>query len=222
MGGFQNQLLNKIFKENLYDIIISMLITSCKMMVEDCCLSKSFVQNHEEKIRTHLLENYLENETARSVMGFSNMPIRFLAEVPENYDAVNDTYIGRTDIRVFSNNWLHNSKDYYIVECKRLDGEMTLNQKYVNEGICRFIGDAPKYSSYNNRNIMLGFVVKDIDCVATIKVIADIHAKSVGSNISKNITPTEDCTEYQVCESIYTNQLYLTHIFYNISSAISL
>lgn len=221
MGGFQNQLLNKDFQKNFYNIIITTLITSCRLMTEECCFNKINIQNHEEKIRTYLLENYLENEKIRCIIGISDVPIRFLPEVPENYDVNNNTYIGRTDIRVFSSNWLSNPKDYYIVECKRLDGTKSLNKKYVDEGIGRFVGDSPKYSSYNNQNIMLGFVVKEIDCLAVISAISDIHIKKIGGLIDKNITIIENSKDYYLCESVYTNQLYLSHIFYDISSAIS-
>ncbi len=221
MGGFQNQLLNQNFKQNFYNIIITTLITSCKLMIENGCSNKLSIPNHEEKIRTHLLENYLENENIRCTIGLSDVPIRFLPEVLENYDVDTNTYIGRTDIRVLSSNWLSNSKDYYIVECKRLDGTQSLNQKYVDEGICRFVGDTPKYSSYNNQNIMLGFVVKDIDCSVVISAITDIHTKKLGGIIAKDITPIVNSKDYYLCESVYTNQLSLSHIFYNVSSVIS-
>lgn len=220
MGGFQNQLLNQNFKQNFYDIIITALIRSCKIMIENCCSNKLNIPNHEEKIRTHLLENYLENEKIRCAIGLSDVKIRFLPEVLENYDADTNTYIGRTDIRVLSSNWLSNPNDYYIVECKRLDGTKSLNQKYVDEGICRFVGDTPKYSSYNNKNIMLGFVVKDIDCSVVISEITNIHNERIGDIIDKDITPIVNSKDYYLCESVYTNQLSLSHIFYNVSSVI--
>ncbi len=221
MGGFQDRLLNQTFKQNFFNIIITTLITGCKLMVENGCLNKLSIPNNEEKIRTHLLENYLENEKIRCMIGLSDVPIRFLPEIPENYDVDTNTYIGRTDIRVLSSNWLSNPKDYYIVECKRLDGTRSLNQKYVDEGICRFVGDTPKYSSYNNQNIMLGFIVKDMDCSVVISAITDIHTKKIGSIIVKDITPIMNSKDYYLCESIYINQLSLKHIFYNISSVIS-
>ena len=221
MGGFQDKLLNQHFKQNFYNIIITTLITSCKLMMENCCSNKLSIPNHEEKIRTYLLENYLENEKTRCIIGLSDVPIRFLPEVPENYDMDNNTYIGRTDIRVLSSNWLSNPKDYYIVECKRIDGTKSLNQKYVDEGIGRFVGDSPKYSSYNNQNIMLGFVVKEIDCSVVISDISNIHTNRIGSLIDIDITIIENYKDYYLCESVYTNKLYLSHIFYDISSAVS-
>lgn len=221
MGGFQNQLLNQSFKNNLFNMIITILITSCKLMIEDCCSNKVSVPNHEEKIRTYLLENYLENENIRCNIGLSNIPIRFLPEVPENYDVDTNTYVGRTDIRVLSSNWLNNPKDYYVIECKRLDGTKNLNQKYVDEGVCRFVGDTPKYLSYNNQNIMLGFVVKDIDCSVVVGAINDIHTKKIGSIIVKGITPIMNSKDYYLCDSAYTNKLSLNHILYNVSRVIS-
>lgn len=221
MGGFRNELLNRDFKQNFYNIIIRALIKSCKLMVENCYSNKLSIPNHEEKIRTYLLENYLENEEIRCIIGLSSMSIRFIPEALENYNVSTNTYIGRTDIRVVSKNWFKNSNDYYTVECKRLDGTKSLTQKYVNEGICRFIGDSPKYSSYNNQNIMLGFVVKSIDCTVVIRSISDVHTKKIGSFIDKDITIIENADDYYLCKSVYTNKLHLSHIFYDISNIIS-
>lgn len=221
MGGFQNQLLNQNFKQRLYDIIIIALIRGCEMMVKDCAKHHFTLQNHEEKIRTHLLENYLENDDTRYILGLDDIPVRFVPEVPENYNRTTDTYVGRTDIRVVSGNWLRNRKDYYTIECKRMDGTQSLNQKYVDEGICRFVGNNPKYPSYNNRNIMLGFIVKDIDYTIIINAITNIHAKTLSNIIDKNITFVENSKDYCLCESVYTNKLSLNHIFYNVASAIS-
>ena len=221
MGGFQNQLLNERFKHNFFKMIVASLVNGCKLMVDDCSAKKILLQNHEEKIRTHLLENYLENDEIRCKIGLSNIHIRFLAEVPENYIAETDTYAGRTDIRVVSSNWLRNPKDYYIVECKRLDGTNSLNKKYVVDGICRFVGDTPKYSSYNKKNIMLGFIVADVDSMVIISEITKTHLEELKEHITSDLSLIENNTTHQLCKSTYTNNLSLTHIFYNISSAVS-
>lgn len=221
MGGFQKTHLNDEFKQGLYDVIIAALIKSCELMVKDCKNSKTMIKNHEEKIRTHLLENYLESSEARNVIGLADIPVRFLAEVSENYDKDSDMYIGRTDIRVMSSNWLANKEDYYTIECKRIDGTLLLNQKYIDDGVCRFTGNHPKYSSYNNKNIMFGFVVKNIDCTVMINNISDIHIKKLHSITVKNISILESAKSYYNCESKYTNGLSLNHIFYDISSIIS-
>ena len=68
---------------------------------------------------------------------------------------------------------------------------------------------------------MLGFVVKEIDCSVVISDISNIHTNRIGSLIDKDITIIENYKDYYLCESVYTNKLYLSHIFYDISSAVS-
>ena len=108
-----------------------------------------------------------------------------------------------------------------FLECKRLDGTNSLNKKSVVDGICRFVGDTPKYSSYNKKNIMLGFIVTDVDSMIIISEITKTHLEELKEHITNDLTLTENNTTYQLCKSTYTNNLSLTHIFYNISSAVS-
>ena len=68
---------------------------------------------------------------------------------------------------------------------------------------------------------MLGFIIKDITCSIVVSAITSIHTKKIGNIIAKNITPISSSKDYCLCESVYTNQLSLNHIFYNISSIIS-
>ncbi len=138
MGGFKNQLLNTEFSKSFYAIVVDALISGCALMVNDCRNSGQKIPNHEELIRNHLLEQYLENDSARAALGLDNMLVRFLPEVLESYNKSTGAYMGRSDIRVASINWLSNRNDYYIVECKRIDGTPGLNKKYVDEGISRF------------------------------------------------------------------------------------
>lgn len=222
MGGFKNQSLNTIFRENLYIIIIKALIAGCALLTEDCCRDGRKLPNHEERIRNCLLEDYLDNDSVQPKLALGDIPIRFTAEVPEHYSKNAGTYMGRSDIRVTSINWFANRNDYYIIECKRVDGTQVLNQKYVDEGICRFIGSRPKYPSYNHRNIMLGFVVRNIDRSAIIDEIAKIHKVRLNDMTTQNVAMCRETQEYSFCESKYTNSLTLGHIFYDISEIISI
>ena len=113
MGGFKNSLLNAVFKKNLFDITIRALINGCSSMVDDCKKNHKLLPNHEEKIRNHLIENYLNDMDKRKSLGLGKFPVRFISEVLEGYDESTHTYSGRTDIRVVSNNWFNNSDDYY-------------------------------------------------------------------------------------------------------------
>ncbi len=221
MGGFLNQTLNSEFKHGLYSIIILAVRQSCELMVKDGIAQGKHIDNHEEKIRTHLLENYLDKDELRPQIGLANTPLRFTAEVPEGYDVTSESYIGRTDIKVVSSDWFANRNDYYIIECKRIDGTQTLNNKYVTEGVCRFVGDPPKYSSYHNRNFMLGFIVRNIDCAKNAKEIATIHRTVLNRKISKDITLNEETGVYHLYESEYVSSLVLSHIFYDFSAIVA-
>lgn len=221
MGGFLNTSLNNSFRQGLCSIIIDALIKSCELMEKDCLAQGIKIQNHEEKIRNYLVENYLDNDEMRSLIGLSEIRLRFFPEMVENYDAQTNSYVGRTDIRVVSEDTFQNRNDYFIIECKRIDGSTGLNKKYVEEGICRFTGKTPKYQSYHGTNIMLGFVVADIDCVVTLTAISTIHKKKLGNLIKKNITIVIKDSNYTLCESVYSNALTLSHLFYGISSITS-
>ena len=151
MGGFKNQRLNQIAKNNIYEDMINFIFISLEKMRENLLAENKNIKNDEEKIRTHLLEHYLKNEQFKEKY-FDDLYLLFDAEVAEGYDLTSEEYIGRVDIKVYSINTIINPKDYYIIECKRIDGSSTLNRKFITEGICRFILNKPKYSSYNKKN----------------------------------------------------------------------
>lgn len=221
MGGFKNQSLNIEFGRNLYDAIVNALIAGCALMVDDCRKGGQKIPNHEELIRNRLVEQYLDNDDVQVALGLDNIPIRFLPETLENYDKNTGTYMGRADIRVTSTNWLFNRNDYYIVECKRIDGTQTLNKKYVEEGISRFTDDPPKYPSYHHCSIMLAFVVKSVNWNTVIDAIAKIHATCLNSVTTQNVTINQVTLEYSLCESIYNSGLTLEHIFYDVTAAVA-
>jgi hypothetical protein len=144
-------------------------------MKRDCHLSGEYLYNHEDKISNRLVERCLD---------INSLGIRFILQQVEHYDTETDTHRGRTDIRVVSFEWLFGNREaYYIIECKRIDGNMHLNQAYVSEGVSRFvIPPKPKYPSYYGRNIMLGYVVRaikvaentaKIDCIQR-KMLAEV------------------------------------------------
>lgn len=220
MGGFQDCSLNLEFKSGMYHIIVLAIIKSCELMVKNDKIKGITVENHEEKIRTHLLENFLDNDKIRSDIGLSHIPLRFSPENLENYDPSSDTYVGRTDIKVVSNSWFHNRNDYYTIECKRIDGTKLLNKEYINKGVCRYIGESQKYSSYNSKNFMLGFVVKKIDYSKVLADISTIHIDELKRYIKQDIVIVERSDEHCLCESKYSNGLLLAHIFYDLSNIV--
>ena len=122
-GGFKNKELNILFKKRTLEEIIEFVFLSMNYMKEICEKENIKIENKEEKIRTHLLENYLDNDNFRKNIGYEVevFPLRFEAEVPENYNPDTESYKGRVDIKVVGlNTFLKNKKDYYIIECKRI------------------------------------------------------------------------------------------------------
>ncbi len=128
--------------------------------------SEIFINNNENDIRDIFLSDlYLENHSIKQELNV--VDFQFDKEI-----MVND---GRADIRVFSMPKKMNglNKPYYYIECKRLDGiinpnnKSTLNDKYINEGIDRFIKE--KYPTYLEANAMLGFIVNHFDIIENSK-----------------------------------------------------
>lgn len=223
MGGFKNSSLNFYLKQGLYDIIIDGLIDCCLLMSKSCIEQSRKILNHEEKIRTHLVENYLENDIERRKTSLSKQHLRFEVEAQENYDNKNESYEGRVDIKVISKDTLADRRAYYIIECKRIDGKETLNKKYITEGVQRFITE--KYSSHYGKNIMLGFIVKDINIQSNIQKINSLNQNILYTYIDTDMLTVRSDSEnnYAVCESKYkvkSKLLLLNHIFYNFSSII--
>lgn len=221
MRGFKNQQINEIARENIFEDIIDFIFVSLEQMKSDLLLKNKKLKNKEEEIRTHLLEHYLNDEKFRKKVNFDNFSLLFNAEVAEGYKEENEKYIGKVDIKVIGTNTIKTlGKDYYIIECKRLDGSSRLNKQFVTEGICRFVVDKPKYSSFNQRNIMLGFIVKNIDIEKNAYKINDIQ------NENKNIHIIEEMHKYKKEKEeyyLYKNkyqcqdkQIELSHIFYNL------
>jgi len=125
--------------------------------------------NSENSIRDMLLA-YLKNRKIRNehclIEGY-----RFDKEV--------DECEGRVDIKIIDINDFEEYEAFYVIECKRLDGNKRLNDAYVNDGIERFTTSyksskcQPYYSSYYGVNGMIGFVVKKIDIDKNISKIGD-------------------------------------------------
>ena len=212
MSGFRDESLNKDFEDGIFDTIILHLIKCCGEMRASCMKTGKNLRNDEDKITNRLVEKYLNK---------INSGFRFIPQSPENYDSNEDCYKGITDIRVVTKNWFSDDTDYYIIECKRIDGKPELNKKYVTLGIARFIAESPKYLSNNKRNIMFGYVVKTINVPENITEIEKIqveHFKNI--TVSKFQLIKNHNTEYYLYSCKYQSNVFLielNHLFYNFS-----
>lgn len=219
MAGFKNPSLCLLVKQNYYEDIIEILKRCSSIMI-----SKDIkIQNHEEKITAHIAEKYLKNNCVVD----SSFPFAFETECKENFNPNTNTYLGRADIRVSSSNCLFrkNPKDYYTIECKRIDGKANLNQNYVKEGVARFIIPPVKYESYHNKNIMFAYVVETINISQNTDKINDIQLYELGTYITKNLAcitnkSTSNCYVYESEYNTQSTDILLTHIFSDFSNII--
>lgn len=227
MGGFKLQSINEDFKKGFYDSIIETIEKCCSLMKQTCISSGRKVKNHEVNIQNHLFFYYLNNNSALSELECDMFPISFQIETPETYDEEADRFMGRCDIKVTSNNyWVNRDKeDYYIIECKRIDGSSNLNNKYIDEGISRFVNEPPKYPSYHNKNIMFGFVVKDIDIHDNSQKLSKINQDRFKTRAQSDLNLIkvelgEGLHEYISNYILSSKSLQLMHIFFDFSPVI--
>lgn len=205
--------LEALWKAN-FEKIINYILKICELIVEDYNKKQLKLPNDENKIRSIMLEEYIKKYKEPQDM----LNYKFDLEVPENYDG-NGQHIGRVDMRVLLKNDFEKDDAYYIIECKRIDGTYNLNQKYVKEGINRFV--TQKYSSYYGRNIMLGFVVKKINISDNAKLIENIQNKEIAESIYGKfefVGSNSVVERYKCIYQIESKKLELCHIFSDYSS----
>lgn len=209
--------ISEAFKVGIIDKIISQLVTCSKQMKADCLSSSNFMRDNEDVITNRLVANYLNAKPDY---------FRYEPQSLENYDKENDKYIGRTDIKVISGDYFRNAKAYHIVESKRLDGSITLNKKYITEGVDRFLisNTESKYSSYYQQNIMFGYVVKAIDIQKNANKIDELQCALLKDiRISPFILKNKEDPQYYVYACEYTDIslacIKLHHLFYDFSDA---
>lgn len=142
------------------------------------------LNNNENDIRDLLIsDQYLDNYSLKKELDI----------VEFKFDKEIQTDTGRVDIRVLNmiKTMVGDFKPYYFIECKRIKGDKTHNDFYINNGINRFIEE--KYYTYQEANAMIGFVVSQIDIMENSKYFSDLsHYKFINdfdySFVSNHIT----------------------------------
>lgn len=216
MGGFRNELNNIAFENGLIYLIIAHLYQCSHDMVDKCKETGIQLHNHEDKITNSLVSNFLN---------LNNWRLRFILQSPEGFIPEENVYKGRCDIKVVSDDWFRNSDDYYLIECKRIDGGNHLNRQYVLEGISRFVIHPAKYPSYHKRNIMFGYIVKVIDIeenAAKIdKLQGELLAGVLPGKLSLVTSADKEFYHYS-CQYEYaiTESIGIDHLFYDFSPII--
>ena len=202
-----------IFYNTEFEEILSKVITCYNLMLAD----KVSLTNNENAIRDMLLINYLKNNAIRRQCNFTNY--LFDREVPE------DRSLGRTDIKIQTQNTFEDTNAYYIIECKRLDATNTtgttgLNAKYIENGICRFVSSY--YSSHHKTNGMIGFVVEPIDIRKNVIEINNLLAANIiNANTIQDLQYKSILADFNYsycsCHNITGNQVLLYHLMFDFS-----
>jgi len=207
---------SSVFYNTEFEDILSKVITCYSFMLED----NVTLSNDENTIRDVLLLNYLKNNFIRGKLNLTNY--LFDREVPE------DRSLGRTDIKIQTQNTFQDTSAYYIIECKRLDATNTtgttgLNGKYIENGICRFASS--HYSTHNKTNGMIGFVVESLDIYKNVSEINKLLATNfLSANTTQDLQYRNimDGFNYSYCSThnISGNQVLLYHIMFDFSKNI--
>lgn len=201
--GEKNKL---ILAENMQKKIKKMLILSCNALRNDFEIRGYKLPDDEGAISYYLIEEYLDNDEFRRKNKMEFVNIRFIPEYLENYNKDKGNYRGRLDMKVIGEDFLHDRSIYAVIECKRLDGENHLKREYVKEGVDRFVGILQgeiKYLRHTGMDMMLGYIVKDVDMD---KVVSDINGyleKKYKENCKKHITEKKKEDDWLLGDSIF-------------------
>ncbi|MDN3510051.1 MAG: hypothetical protein NG784_01910 [Candidatus Jettenia sp.] len=177
------------------------------------------VANNENQIRDVLLINYLKNNEIRNRLQLT--AYLFDKEVPE------DNTKGRTDIKVQTMNTFVDTSAYYIIECKRLDGQNLkgktgLNAEYIGRGIMRFVSG--QYSTNKYLNGIIGFVVTQMDIDANVeninhllkKTFSEAHTETVLTSL--NFIRDFQYQYYSLHKSTGNKKIKLYHLMFDFSA----
>lgn len=148
-----------------FEFILTQIYVCYKKMLMDY----DFVENNENKIKNRLFKDYLDNQNIRNELGLNEFLFKTeVASIDEKYNEK-----GYSDIEVIDLIGSKKStKAYYTIECKRIKGDKTYNDKYINDGVFRFIDE--KYPTHYSVNGMLGFVVNNIDINTNCEYFSDL------------------------------------------------
>jgi hypothetical protein len=218
MSGFLDTSINERFSIDIFEDLLSKMLNCCERMCCDYKEKDEKLENNERKIQDALYINYLDDDDILEEMGLDNF--RFNIEVPENYSG--DSFIGRLDFKIYGINSFKKRNEYYSVECKRIDGTGGLNNKYVTEGINRFISIPPKYPLPLKAGAMLGFVVRNVDICSNFDSIHLIQSELLNSEC--NVSDYSILLSDKMFENYYQfssgENIKMYHCFWNFSEII--
>lgn len=218
MNGKINHKISEALRKDDLEQITAYILVISEMLVKDFAGKNRKLPNNENRIRSIMLEEYLDDDKVRHDYGM--LDYSFTPETQENYDGKGN-YIGRADIRIKLKTDFDKRSAYYIIECKRIDGTSELNNKYIEEGVARFV--TQKYSSYYGKNIMLGFVIKDIDISDNALKIEKKQNAEVNEHMHGSFELVNKVKKHEMYKCTYyieSGEVELRHIFSDFSNVV--
>lgn len=218
MNGKINHKISEALRKDDLEQITAYIMEICEMLVKDFTGKNRKLPNNENRIRSIMLEEYLDDDKVRDDHGM--LDYSFTPETQENYDGKGN-YIGRADIKIKLKTDFDKRSAYYIIECKRIDGTFELNNKYIKEGVARFV--TQKYSSYYGKNIMIGFVIKDIDISDNALEIEKIQNAETNAYMYGSFELVNKVKKHEMYKCTYyieSGELELRHIFSDFSNVV--
>lgn len=212
MGMLNGDILNAL-RQSDFQKIVEYILKMSEVLVADYKKKSSKLPNDENQIRSIMFEEYVSKQAETYKM----TDYRFDSEVQENYVGAGK-YLGRVDVRILLKSDFEKKEAYYVIECKRIDGTKKLNQKYVQDGVARFV--TKKYSSYYGKNIMLGFVVKNIDITQNTQAIENIQNSEPDECMHGTLNPMKSNSVGDCYKCRYKTGLELCHIFTDYSDIV--
>lgn len=206
------------YRKKSLTYILSKIQECNQLMAADCKCQKTYVENNENEIRDKLHYDYLNNRKIRNRIGLSE----YIFQPESPADEKKDGKRGRTDLKVMIKSQTFNdpAKNYFTLECKRIDGSNKLNKEYVSNGMLRFIDKKkPLYRSCYNCNAMLGFIVKSMDIDKNIDDINKYILENLTSKDRIN-APRRDVCYYTSSHVSVGKNLELYHLMLDIVDVI--
>lgn len=153
--NLQNRLSARAFvknEDNFFEKDFNRIIELCIYAHSKMLENENNLDGLGEETLRNILMGYIQLNRGLYRLG------RYVIDA-ESAEINNHITQGYCDLKITiptNDDWSNEPLNYYIIECKRLNGESQKNDLYITEGIHRFISE--KYSRKMNIGGMIGFI----------------------------------------------------------------
>ena len=186
--------------------------------------------NNEDLITARLYEDFLDDDNFRQQYNLNAYTFELEPAATENYKQV-----GYKDLKVRVNNRLRgfeSTKSAYVIECKRLDGKQakkthtkTLNRKYLEDGVKRFVDELYTKKNIHKQSAMLGYIIAPTDISQNVSHMNDLINSMSDLQTIQLLEPLTILQSFQYAysskhTSVNANSVDIYHLMLDFSSKI--